>query len=99
MEAREAGARVVATGSSEHPNQVNNLLCFPGLFRGALDARAFRITDGMMKKAAEALASYIPEERLSPENVLPSPLDRNAHKALAEAVKERRSGKASSASS
>ena len=86
-EAREAGAKVVATGSSEHPNQVNNLLCFPGLFRGALDAGATRITEGMMRKAAEALSSYIPEGGLGPERILPSPLDRNAHKAVAEAVR------------
>ena len=87
-EAREAGAKVVATGSSEHPNQVNNLLCFPGLFRGALDAGATRITEGMMRKAAEALSSYIPEGGLGPERILPSPFDREAHRAVAEAVRE-----------
>ena len=76
-EAREAGAKVVATGSSEHPNQVNNLLCFPGLFRGALDAGARRITEGMMKKAAEALSSYIPEGGLGPERIFP-PTSRRA---------------------
>jgi malate dehydrogenase (oxaloacetate-decarboxylating) len=70
-EAREAGAEVVATGRSDFPNQVNNSLCFPGIFRGVLDVRARTISDGMCFAAAEALARAA-GEKLGPERILPS---------------------------
>jgi malate dehydrogenase (oxaloacetate-decarboxylating) len=84
--AKAAGARVVATGRSDFPNQVNNLLGFPGIFRGALDARAKAITEPMKIAAAEALAGLVPEP--SEENIIPSPLDRRVVPAVAEAVKK-----------
>jgi malate dehydrogenase (oxaloacetate-decarboxylating) len=70
-EAREAGAAVVATGRSDFPNQVNNSLCFPGVFRGALDVRASTITDEMCFEAADALADYVAGE-LGPERIIPT---------------------------
>jgi malate dehydrogenase (oxaloacetate-decarboxylating) len=85
-EARAAGAAVVATGRSDFPNQVNNVLAFPGVFRGALDARAPRITDAMKLAAAHALADCVPDP--SPELILPSPLDRSVAPAVAAAVRE-----------
>ena len=85
-EAIKAGARIVGTGRSDYPNQVNNLLAFPGIFRGALDCRASRINDEMKTAASYALASYIPESELSETNVIPSALDRNVAKAVASAV-------------
>ena len=85
-EAIRAGARIVGTGRSDYPNQVNNLLAFPGIFRGALDCRASRINDEMKTAASYALASYIPESELSETNVIPSALDRNVAKAVASAV-------------
>ncbi|MCS6769031.1 MAG: NADP-dependent malic enzyme [Candidatus Caldarchaeum sp.] len=71
-EAKEAGASVVATGRSDYPNQVNNSLVFPSVFRGALDVRAKTITDGMVLKAAEALAEFIPEDKLTPDHIIPT---------------------------
>lgn len=70
-EAREAGAAVVATGRSDFPNQVNNSLCFPGIFRGALDVRARTITDEMCFEAAQTLADYVSDE-LGPERIIPT---------------------------
>lgn len=70
-EAKEAGAAVVATGRSDFPNQVNNSLCFPGIFRGALDVRATTITDEMCFEAAEALADYVGDE-LGPDRIIPT---------------------------
>jgi malate dehydrogenase (oxaloacetate-decarboxylating) len=70
-EAREAGAAVVATGRSDFPNQVNNSLCFPGIFRGALDVRARTITDEMCFEAADALADYVADD-LGPERIIPT---------------------------
>jgi malate dehydrogenase (oxaloacetate-decarboxylating) len=70
-EATEAGAAVVATGRSDFPNQVNNSLCFPGIFRGALDVRATTITDEMCFEAADALADYVADE-LGPERIIPT---------------------------
>mgnify|MGYP000898285123 FL=1 len=81
-----AGALVVGTGRSDFPNQINNVLVFPGLFRGALDVRASRITQEMKVAAAYALASYIPDEELAPEKILPSPLDKNVAAVIAKAV-------------
>ncbi|GAB4572069.1 MAG: NADP-dependent malic enzyme [Anaerolineae bacterium] len=71
-EAKEAGAAVVATGRSDFPNQVNNSLGFPGIFRGALDVRATTITDEMAIAAAEALASMVPDSKLSTDHILPT---------------------------
>lgn len=82
--AKRAGAAVVATGRSDFPNQVNNLLAFPGIFRGALDARAPAITEEMKLAAAEALAHYIKEPIA--EQILPDPLDQGVVRAVAAAV-------------
>ena len=83
-EALEAGAAVVATGRSDYPNQVNNILVFPGIWRGVLDSGLRKITGGMLIKAAEALARYtgVP----SSENLLPDPLDKGVCEAVAAAV-------------
>ena len=78
-------AAVVATGRSDFPNQINNVLAFPGIFRGALDVRARRITDSMHLAAAEAIASVV-GDRLSPEFIVPSPFDRRVAVTVAEAV-------------
>ncbi len=85
-EARSVGASVIATGRSDYPNQVNNVLGFPGIFRGALDAKAVRINNEMKLAAACALAEYI--KTPTEENIIPNPLDRNVVKAVAEAVKK-----------
>jgi len=84
-QAREAGAIIIGTGRSDYPNQVNNVLVFPGIFRGALDARATRITDEMKIAAAHAIADYL--EYPLPERILPDPLDRGVAQAVAKAVK------------
>ena len=90
--AKEAGAAVVGTGRSDFPNQVNNVIAFPGIFRGALDARAPRITEEMKEAAARAIASVIPEEELNADYVLPDPfnpliVERIAKAVMAEAEK------------
>ena len=85
--AKKAGAFVIGTGRSDFPNQINNLLAFPGIFRGALDARAKRITDEMKIAASYAIANYIPEKKLSPDYIIPSPLDKMVAKKVAEKVK------------
>lgn len=85
-DAISAGARVVATGRSDFPNQINNLLAFPGIFRGTFDVRAKDINEEMKLAAAYALASYIPEDKLSEENIIPSALDKNVGKVVASAV-------------
>ena len=87
-EAKAAGAFVVGSGRSDFPNQINNLLAFPGIFRGALDARASDINDEMMLAASEAIAALITDEELSAEYVIPSPLDPRVHNKVAEAVAE-----------
>jgi malate dehydrogenase (oxaloacetate-decarboxylating) len=84
-DALAAGAAVVATGRSDFPNQVNNVLAFPGVFRGALDARAPRITDAMKLAAARALADCVPAP--APDRILPSPLERSVVSAVAAAVR------------
>ena len=84
--AREAGAAVVCTGRSDYPNQVNNVLVFPGLFRGVLDARASRVTEGMKIAAAHAIANLIPAEALTSENILPLAFDSRVRDAVASAV-------------
>ncbi|MGB9901898.1 NAD(P)-dependent malic enzyme [Methanothrix sp.] len=83
-EARRAGARIVATGRSDYPNQVNNALGFPGIFRGALDVRATDINESMKRAAAEAIASLVDQVR--EDRIIPSPLDRRVVPAVAEAV-------------
>jgi malate dehydrogenase (oxaloacetate-decarboxylating) len=86
-EAYAAGAFIVGTGSSKFPNQINNLLAFPGIFRGTLDAHAKDITHDMMKAASLAIASFIPDHELSREYIIPNPLDPTVHQRVAEAVK------------
>jgi malate dehydrogenase (oxaloacetate-decarboxylating) len=85
-EAKAAGAAVVGTGRSDFPNQVNNVLAFPGVFRGALDARASDISEGMKIAAAYAIAALIDEKELTPDYVIPRPFDRRVAPAVAEAV-------------
>ena len=84
--AKAGGAAVVGTGRSDLPNQINNALAFPGVFRGALDASAKDITEEMKIAAAGAIAGYIGDGKLSADNILPSVLDRGLAKAVAEAV-------------
>ncbi|MEE1504569.1 MAG: NADP-dependent malic enzyme [Acutalibacteraceae bacterium] len=86
--AKAAGARVVGTGRSDFPNQINNVLVFPGIFRGALDCGATAITEEMKLAAAYALANHIPENELNEENIIPSALDRSVAFEIAEAVKK-----------
>lgn len=81
-----AGAAVVGTGSSEYPNQINNVLVFPGLFRGALDIRAKDINMEMMMAAAQGIASCVSETQLNPDYILPYAYDPKAHEAVAKAV-------------
>ncbi len=83
----EAGAAVVGSGRSDYPNQVNNVLVFPGIFRGALDARAKDITEEMKTAACHALAALIPEGELSAENILPKAFDEGVADAVAKAVR------------
>ena len=82
------GAAVVGTGRSDFPNQINNVLVFPGLFKGALSCGAVQITEGMKHAAARALADLVPPEQLAPTCILPSPLNRAAAEAVAHAVAE-----------
>ena len=84
--AKQAGAAVVGTGRSDFKNQINNLLAFPGIFRGALDARAKAITEEMKLAAAYAIASLIREDELNAEYVIPAPFDERVGKAVAKAV-------------
>jgi malate dehydrogenase (oxaloacetate-decarboxylating) len=84
--AKAAGAKVVGTGRSDFANQINNVLAFPGIFRGALDVRASDINDAMKIAAARAIASLINEEKLSPDYVIPAPFDPRVGKAVAAAV-------------
>lgn len=87
-EAKAAGARVAGCGRSDYPNQINNVLVFPGMFRGALDAKATRITEGMKMAAAKALADLIDEEDLSEDYVIVDALDPRVRDAIAKAVAE-----------
>ena len=86
--AREAGARVVGTGRSDFPNQVNNVVAFPGIFRGALEGRATQITEEMKLAAAHAIAGLVPEEELNEENILPEAFDPRVADVVSRAVKE-----------
>ncbi len=84
--AKEAGAAIVGTGRSDFPNQINNVLAFPGIFRGALDVRASEINDEMKIAAAYAIANSIPESELRADYIIPSALDKSVSAAVAEAV-------------
>ena len=84
--AKLAGAYIVGSGRSDFANQINNVLAFPGIFRGALDSRAKDITREMMLAAAEAIAGLVTESELSPEYVIPAAFDKRVHSAVAEAV-------------
>ena len=87
-EAKEGGARVIATGRSDFPNQINNVLAFPGVFRGAFDVRAKDINDEMKLAAAEALANLITDEELTEDYIIPKAFDPRVGKAVAAAVAE-----------
>jgi malate dehydrogenase (oxaloacetate-decarboxylating) len=82
-------ARIIATGRSDYPNQINNVLCFPGIFRGALDVRAHEINEDMKLAAAEAIAGVIPPKELSEDYIIPSVFDERVAPAVAEAVAEK----------
>ena len=85
-EAKKGGARIVCTGRSDFPNQINNVLAFPGIFRGAFDVRASQITEEMKIAAANALASIIPDEELNEDYIIPEAFDPRVAPAVAEAV-------------
>ena len=85
-EAKAGGAAVVGTGRSDFPNQINNVLVFPGIFKGALSVRAKEITETMKERAAYAIAGMIPDEELSAENIIPSPLNKGVADVVAKAV-------------
>ncbi|MCI5622330.1 NAD(P)-dependent malic enzyme, partial [Anaerostipes sp.] len=87
-EAKKGGAKVIATGRSDFPNQINNVLVFPGIFRGALDARASQITESMKMAAARAIAGIITEEKLNDEYIIPGAFDERVCAAVAKAVAE-----------
>ncbi|HAL02437.1 MAG TPA: NAD-dependent malic enzyme [Lachnospiraceae bacterium] len=86
-EAKAAGARIVGTGRSDFPNQVNNVVAFPGIFRGALEGRARQITEEMKMAAALAIANLVPEDKLNEENIMPEAFDPKVATTVAEAVK------------
>ena len=86
--AKKAGAAVVGTGRSDFPNQINNVLAFPGIFRGALDVRAKDINDEMKVAAAYAIAGLVEEDKLSPDYIIPNAFDKRVAQAVAEAVAE-----------
>lgn len=84
--AKEAGAAVVGTGRSDFPNQINNVLCFPGMFRGALDCRASEINEEMKVAASYAIAELVSDDKLSPEYIIPEATDKRVGQAVAKAV-------------
>jgi len=86
--AKEAGARVIGTGRSDFPNQVNNVLAFPAIFRGTLDVRASDINEAMKIAAARAIASVIDDSEINEDNILPKPFDKRIMKSVSEAVME-----------
>lgn len=86
--ARNAGARIIGTGRSDYPNQINNLLAFPGVFKGALSVRARNITASMKTAAAKAIASCVPESRLKEDYIIPDIFDSNVTEAVARSVAE-----------
>ena len=85
--AKSAGARIVGTGRSDFPNQVNNVIAFPGIFKGALEGRARQITDEMKLAAALAIADLVKEDELNEENILPDALNAELANVVAQAVK------------
>lgn len=85
-EAKRGGAAVIGTGRSDFPNQINNVLVFPGIFKGALMVRAKDITEGMKVRAAKAIAALVPDGELTAENIMPSALDKSVAAAVAKAV-------------
>src|SRR5699024_7156576 len=85
-DAKEAGAAVIGTGRSDYPNQVNNVLAFPGIFRGALDVRATQINEEMKVEAAKAIASLISEDERTADYVMPGPFDPRVAPAVAASV-------------
>jgi len=85
-EAKAAGAAIVGTGRSDFPNQINNVLAFPGIFRGALDVRASDINDAMKIAAAKAIAGFVTDDKLSADYIIPSALDKSVAQAVAKAV-------------
>ena len=87
-DAKEAGAKVIGTGRSDFPNQINNVLAFPGIFRGALDVRATEINEEMKIAAAYAIANSVSDEELNPNYIIPKAFNLNVQKRVAEAVKE-----------
>jgi malate dehydrogenase (oxaloacetate-decarboxylating) len=87
-EEAEPYARIIATGRSDYPNQINNVLCFPGIFRGALDVRAREITEDMKMAAAHGIASIVGERELREDYIIPSPFNRDVADAVAAAVAE-----------
>lgn len=86
--AKAAGARVVGTGRSDFPNQVNNVVAFPGIFKGALEGRATQITEEMKLAAAHAIAGLVPEEELNDENIMPEAFDPRVAEVVSKAVKD-----------
>ncbi len=88
-EGKSAGARIMGTGRSDYPNQINNLLAFPGLFRGALDVRARKITEEMKLAASYGLANLVSEEELNEDYILPKALDKRVAKTVAKAVSKK----------
>ena len=86
--AKKAGARIVGTGRSDFPNQVNNVVAFPGIFKGALEGRAKQITEDMKLAAALAIANAVPESELSEDNIMPEAFDPNVAEAVSQAVKD-----------
>lgn len=87
-DAKEGGAYIVATGRSDFPNQINNVLAFPGIFRGALDSRASDITDEMQNAAAKGIAEVLSEDELTPENIIPDVFNPDVAKTVAKSVTE-----------
>ncbi|MCC2253792.1 NADP-dependent malic enzyme [Ruminococcus sp. CLA-AA-H200] len=87
--AKAAGAKVVGTGRSDFPNQVNNVIAFPGIFKGALEGRAAQITEEMKLAAAEAIAGLVPDETLSEDNILPEAFDPRVAETVSRAIRER----------
>ena len=86
--AKAAGARVVGTGRSDFPNQVNNVVAFPGIFKGALEGRAKQITEEMKLAAANAIAGLVPEEELNENNILPEAFDPRVADTVSKAIKD-----------
>lgn len=85
-EAKEGGAKIISTGRSDYPNQINNVLAFPGIFRGAFDVRASEINEEMKVAAAYAIANLISNDELNENNIIPKPFDKRVAKAVAKAV-------------